>query len=207
MPLKDLINLETLLRKAAGEKSPAKRGVKIAAVIARALRQIGEDPVLVGGAAVEFYTGGSYSTKDIDMLAFGGPSLWEAMEELGFRRRGKDFIHSDLEIYVEFPSESLNAGEKSDLIDIDGAPLKIISIEDLIVDRLQAYKFWKSGIDGLNALLLLELGKADIQRVRASAEKKDVQDALNWVLKVYEEVFRKKLSRSAAAEKLEQWGR
>ena len=205
MRSKNLNNLKSLLRKAAGEKDLARRGVKIAAVIAEALRKIGEDPVLVGGAAVEFYTDGNYATKDIDMIAMGGPLLWKVMEELGFKRRGKDFINEVLEIYIEFPSATLNPGEKSDQIDVEGIPLKIISLEDLIVDRLAAYKFWKSSIDGLNALLLLELGKADMQRLRERAGAKEIQDALDWVLKIYEEVFRKKLSKKEASKKLETW--
>lgn len=205
MPSKSLNNLKSLLRKAAAEKKLARRGVKIAAVIAEALRQIGDDPVLVGGAAVEFYTDGNYSTKDIDMIAMGGPSLWKVMEELGFKRQGKDFIHSGLNIYIEFPSDALNPDEKSDLIEIDGIPLKIISIEDLIVDRLVAYQFWKSSIDGLNAIFLLELGKGDMQRVRERAEAREVQDALNRVLKIYEEAYRKKLGKKEASEKLGRW--
>ncbi|MBI5298803.1 MAG: hypothetical protein HY877_00675 [Deltaproteobacteria bacterium] len=205
MRSKNLNNLKSLLRKAAGEKDLARRGVKIAAVIAEALRKIGEDPVLVGGAAVEFYTDGNYATKDIDMIAMGGPLLWKVMEELGFKRRGKDFINELLKIYIEFPSATLNPGEKSDQIDVESIPLKIISLEDLIVDRLAAYKFWKSGIDGLNALFLLELGKADMQRLRERAGAKEIQDALDWVLKIYEEVFRKKLSKSEASKKLEAW--
>lgn len=205
MPLKNLNNLKSLLRKASGEKDLARRGVRVAAVIAEALRQIGEDPVLVGGAAVEFYTDGNYATKDIDMIATGGPSLWNVMKELGFKKRGKDFINEDLEIYIEFPSATLNPGEKSDQIDVEGIFLKIISLEDLIVDRLAAYKFWKSGIDGLNALFLLELGKSDMQRLRERAGAKEIQDALDWVLKIYEEVFRKKLSKTSASKKLESW--
>src|SRR3989338_1175113 len=141
MNLRNLKKLEALLRKAAAEKNLALRGVKVAAVVAEALRQIGEDPVLVGGGAVEFYTEGGYATKDIDMVAVGGAPLWGVMQQLGFMQQGKDFIRNDLKIYIELPSETLNEGEQSDLLDVGGIPLKIISLEDLVVDRLCAYKF------------------------------------------------------------------
>ena len=205
MPLKNLNNLEKLLQKAAAEKHLGLRGVKIAAVIAEALRQIGEDPVLVGGAAVEFYTEGGYATKDIDMVAVGGGPLWDVMKELGFEKRGKDFINKVLEIYIEFPSEALSAAERSDVLDVNGLSLKIISIEDLIVDRLCAYKFWKSSADGLAALLLLELGSADLSRLKTQAGRKEVADALEAVTKIYEETFRKKLTKSQATKKLQDW--
>lgn len=136
MRLENSEKLKNLLKKAAAEKNAARRGVRIAAVIAQALRQIGQDPVLVGGAAVEFYSEGEYTTRDIDMVAPGGRELWVAMEQLGFARRGKDFIHEAFEIYVEFPAETLGGERKSDSLDVDGMPLQIISIEDLIVDRL-----------------------------------------------------------------------
>ncbi|OGQ05244.1 MAG: hypothetical protein A2W61_04290 [Deltaproteobacteria bacterium RIFCSPLOWO2_01_44_7] len=205
MPLKNLKKFQDRLEKAAKEKSLAKRGVKIAAVIADALRTVGEDPILVGGTAVEFYTEGGYATQDIDMVTPGGPSLFEVMMNLGFERRGKDFIHEELEIYIEFPGVSLGGERQSDLLDVDGTPLLIISIEDLIVDRLCAYKFWKSGIDGLAALLLLESRKVDEKRLKTQAKREEVEDALDWVEAVYEKVVREKMKKEEASRKLEKW--
>ncbi|MDP2599351.1 MAG: hypothetical protein Q8P84_01270 [Deltaproteobacteria bacterium] len=205
MPLKNLNNFQKALKEAAKEKNKARRGIRIAALIAEALRQIGEDPILVGGAAVEFYTEGDYTTKDIDMVAVGGAPLWNVMEQLGFVRHGKDFIHEMLKIYIEFPSEKLNPSEQSDLLDVDGLPLKIISIEDLIVDRLCSYKFWKSSVDGLAALLLLELGRADTKRLQLQAKHREVDDALQILTRLYEEIYRKKLSKTEASAKLKDW--
>lgn len=193
------------LAKAAREKNRAKRGVKIAAAIAQALRTIDQDPILVGGAAVEFYTEGGYATKDIDMIAPGGKPLWDVMENFGFKKRGKDFIHEKLKIYIEFPGETLGEGRQCDLLEIDGVPLQIISIEDLIVDRLCAYKFWKSAIDGLAALLLLESEAIDSARLKKQAVKEDVMDALETVQKIFEEVIRKNISRTTASKKLKDW--
>lgn len=205
MRLKNSENLKSRLKKAAAEKNEAKRGVRIAAVIAEALRQIGQDPVLVGGAAVEFYSEGEYTTKDIDMVAPGGKELWEVMEQLGFAKRGKDFIHEDLEIYVEFPGEALGFDRKSDRLDVDGLPLQIISLEDLIVDRLCSYKFWRSEVDGLAALLLLEVGGWEMQRLKAQAAREEVTDALEAVQNIYESIVRKKLSKKEASLKLGTW--
>ena len=205
MPLKNLNELQKKLNEAAREKSKAKRGVKIAAVIAEALRTIGENPVLVGGSAVEFYTEGKYTTNDIDMTAIGGEDLWEVMQQLGFERLGKDFVRKKLKIYVEFPSETLREGEQSDLLDVDGISLRIISIEDLIVDRLCSYKFWRFLDDGLNALILLELKSVDEQRLLKQAERKDVADALQAIQNIYVESYRKKLSKKKSSQKLQEW--
>ena len=205
MQSENLEKLKSKLQKASKEKNKAKRGVRIAAVIAEALRSIGQDPVLVGGVAVEFYTEGGYATADIDMLAPGGSALSQILKELGFERRGKDYLNEELEIYIEFPGDFLEEGRKSNLLNVDGIPLKIISVEDLIVDRLCAYKYWKSEIDGFSALLLLELEEIDEKRLQERAKNEDVVGALEWIQKLYEEIFRKKLSPKESSQKLKEW--
>ena len=182
------------LSKAAQLVDKAERGVGIAAIIAEALRSIGQDPVLVGGAAVEYYTEGGYSTTDIDMLAEGGPDLVRVMESLGFTKLGKDFVQDELRIYVEFPGRCLQANEHANKIKVGSRTLKIISMEDLVVDRLCSFKFWQSAIDGLNAIKLLELGVDDEARLNRRAGEQEVQDALSRVREVREEVIRKKLN-------------
>ena len=205
MQSKNLEKLKSQLQKASKEKNKAKRGVRIAAIIAEALRSIGQDPVLVGGAAVEFYTEGGYATADIDMLAPGGSELSQLLKNLGFEKRGKDYLNEELEIYIEFPGDFLEEGKKSNLLTIDGIPLRIISAEDLIVDRLCAYKYWKSEIDGFAALLLLELEEIDEKRLQEQSKNEDVVDALEWIQKLYEEIFRKKLKPKESSQKLKEW--
>lgn len=139
------------------------------------------------------------------MVAPGGPELIDLMNRLGFDRMGKDFIHKTLRIYIEFPSTHLDRGEKANIIEIDGVPLEIISIEDLIVDRLCAYKFWKSGIDGVNAMILMELSDDDRTVTERKAQFADVLDAMDHVRLVLERTIRKKLSRAAAAELVEKF--
>lgn len=196
----DLKKNLVLASKIAGS---AERAVTIAAIIAEALRTIGQEPILVGGAAVEFYTQGGYTTADIDMVAEGGPGLIQIMEELGFKKLGKDFENRALRIYVEFPGRSLKPSERSDRIKVASRELKIISIEDLIVDRLASFKYWQSAIDGLNAMKLIETGKAVPERVRQRSKEEKVNDALEVVEEVREEVIRKKLSPQAANRLLE----
>lgn len=202
MPSENFKKLNKDIEKASKEKNESLRGVKIAAVISEALKEIGEHVVLVGGAAVAFYTNSRYTTKDIDMLAIGGKNLEKVMCELGFERLGKDYINEKLKIYVEFPGDALGYGEKSDKIIVDGKELEIISVEDLIVDRLCAFKFWKSEVDGLNALMLIELGKDDTARTEKRARDEDVLDALDHIRSVYQKVVREKLPPKEANELL-----
>jgi hypothetical protein len=200
-----LENLSKELDNAAQLKDPVERSMTIASILAEALRSIGRDPVLVGGAAVEFYTQGGYSTADIDMVAEGGSDLFRVMSALGFERFGKDFKDIKRAIYVEFPGSSLKASERVDTIAVGRRTLRVISIEDLIVDRLNAYKFWRSGIDGLNTLLLLEMGAPNQARLLQRARQEDVADALEAVQRINDEVIRKKLPRKEATRLLKDW--
>lgn len=180
------------LVEAAKIKESAERSVTIASVVAEALRAIGQDPILVGGAAVEFYTQGGYTTEDIDMIAPGGAELARIMMNLGFTRFGKDFVDEKNKIYIEFPGGSLGDLEQAVRIQIGKRYLRIISLEDLIVDRLCSYKFWKSAVDGLNAMKLLESGSIDEERLRARTADEGVFDALTGIREIQEEVIRKK---------------
>jgi len=190
------------LQRAAAEKDPALRGVRIAAVVARALGEAGLEPTLVGGAAVAFYTEGNYTTQDVDLVAPSGPRADGAMQRLGLLKRGKDYVSEDGAIHVGLPSAALGPTERAEVIEIDGVPLRIISVEDLIVDRLCAFKFWKSGIDGLNALIMLELGRADRSRVESRAGEENVLDALDHVEDVLETALRTDLSPGQASDLL-----
>lgn len=196
-------NLNKKLDKAISVKDSADRIAAIGAVVAEAMRSRGQDPILVGGAAVEFYTRGGYSTEDLDFVAEGGSEVTEIMQSLGFEKIGKDFVDRRRGLYIEFPSATIAAGEISDEIDVDGVSLRIISCEDLVVDRLCAFKYWESALDGMNALLLLEMNPVDEKRLVARSKSEDVLDALKVVQATREEIIRKKLSRPAANKLLE----
>lgn len=180
----------------------AERAVQITAVIRRALQALGQDPILVGGAAVEFYTQGGYSTADIDLVAPGGPAVAQTLSELGFKRMGKDFVDSKRKIYLEFPSAQLKPEEQSVALQVHQEWIRIISPEDLIVDRLCAFKFWGSAIDGINALMLLEGESLDRSRLEARAAQEEVLDALQMVEQVQQQSIRRKLSRQATTQLL-----
>jgi len=197
-------SLKKELVEAARVRDRAERAARLASIVAEALRPTGRDPVLVGGAAVEFYTQGAYTTADIDMVTDGGKDLVQIMMRLGFEKIGKDFVDRKNKIYVEFPGASLKASEKAWPVQVGARTFRIISIEDLIVDRLNAFKFWRSLIDGANALMLLELGEGDESRLHSRASEEDVLDALDALRKLRERIIRKKLSREEADGLLEE---
>lgn len=76
-------------------------------------------------------------------------------------------------IYIEIPSDSL-AG-RSVILKYKNKKIRVIGVEDLIIDRLCACKFWKSVYDCEQAKMLIEAyeNKLDVEYLneRARQEK------------------------------------
>jgi hypothetical protein len=111
-------------------------------------------PVLVGGAAVELYTLGGYTTGDLDFVGSVTPEAARGLADAGFERHGRHWIHETAQVFVEFPGAVLDPKEEASWFELEGHRVRVISAEDLLVDRLGAWEYWQSSVDGVNALLL-----------------------------------------------------
>ena len=178
---------------------------RVAAVAAwvQGLSAASEVPVLVGGAAVELYTGGAYRTGDLD---FAGSLSREAEAELdraGFRREGRHWIHEEGQLFLEFPSAGLAPGETTARLEVGGSSVVAIGLEELIVDRLAAWQFWRSSVDGVNAYLLYRTRRSDLDRSRLAslAEKATVTPALTAL----EELVARHGKNEPTSDELREW--
>ncbi len=134
-------------------------------------------PVLVGGAAVELYTLGAYTTGDVDLIGSVTPRVARALTAAGFERRGRHWIHEASQLFVEFPASALEPQEESRWVDLQGQRVLIISIEDLLVDRLGAWQHWTSSVDGANAL---RLWRAQRERIDGQRLKRRLAQS-GWI--------------------------
>jgi hypothetical protein len=125
--------------------------VRIAAWIQSRFPDPTRVPILVGGAAVEIVTGGAYTTGDLDFVGSVDRAVSNELERAGFRRHGRHWIHEDAQVFVEFPGESLGPSERSEWVAIGELRIRMVSLEDLLVDRLGAWQHWQSSVDGANA--------------------------------------------------------
>ena len=66
--------LDTSLAAIRREDDPNRKNLRVAELVSRCFREIGCEPVVVGGSAVEFYTDGRYVSGDVD-LCFTGSRL------------------------------------------------------------------------------------------------------------------------------------
>ncbi|MHB8799442.1 MAG: hypothetical protein ACYDBY_13360 [Thermoanaerobaculia bacterium] len=114
-----------------------------------------ELPILVGGAAVELYTGGAYVTGDLDFVGSVSPYVAKRLMEAGFEKRGRHWAHEAGRVFLELPGRSLEPASEPVRLRRAGRVLLVIGPEALLADRLAAWKYWGSTIDAANALLLL----------------------------------------------------
>ncbi len=127
------------------EKDHLKKMLLAAAIVQQALKQAGYKVYVVGGAVVEAYSRGLYMTHDIDYALSDPISQVEpTLFRLGFRREGRVFLHPEGAFVVEFPGR-LDAGEMERLVtvEVDGLEVSLLSLEDIICDRINAAKHWK----------------------------------------------------------------
>jgi len=163
-----------------------------------------DPPVLVGGAAAELYSGGAYTTGNIDLVGSVPVRVEERLGGAGFTREGRYWIHPD-GLFIEFPGSHLDHHEQVRELQAEGSTVLVVSPEDLIADRLAHWQFWKSTIDALNALTVRRLwaGRLDTERLHAAAEAQEVSSALNSLESLVETLG----NRTPEPGELEEWAR
>ena len=111
------------------------------AMVARGLRR----PVLVGGAAVELYTGSGITTGDFDLATGRQDAFEEELQRVGFvKATTRGWVHPDLTLGFEVVSSTLLDGmaERERVrritLEPDGT-IEVLSVEDMIADRVGQY--------------------------------------------------------------------
>lgn len=98
-------------------------------------------PIIAGGLSVKLYTRENYSTYDIDLVTDGRDKLNKLLtKQLGFKKAGRNWYHSELEIAIEIPSNSLEGSEDKVIrMELEnGKFINVIGIEDIIIHRLES---------------------------------------------------------------------
>jgi len=133
---------------------------------------------LVGGQAVETYTAGQFTTGDIDITTTDREATEEILGRIGFKREGMVWINEAISVAVHIVDLIPNRTEKTRLIHVGPYTVRVVGVEDLIIDRLAAAKFWKSKRDGEQARALFNAFAKQIDmkylRKRAIEEKVDL---------------------------------
>jgi len=153
--------IRRLISRAIARQPQLEKQLYLAAAISAGFEERGVRAILVGGTVVEFYTAGGYTTADIDMVLppLEKKEIETVMEELGLVRAGdyRHWSHPQIPFPVEFPPGPLQIGHLvvGDLneIEIEGTKLKILKVEDILLDRMVMAREW----DDLQARVQAEM--------------------------------------------------
>jgi len=143
--------VQKLLHQAENTQKKLEKQLYVAAAISGAFEEKGIYAVLVGGTVVEYYTAGGYTTGDIDMVLppLEKMEIERVMQELGFERFEdyRHWLHPKIPIPIEFPPGPLQIGhlpvQEVNEIDVEKVKLKILKVEDILLDRLIMAQEWK----------------------------------------------------------------
>ncbi|MBI2335915.1 MAG: hypothetical protein HYU97_04045 [Deltaproteobacteria bacterium] len=143
-------NIQDELERIAKLPNPI-QPIELAAMISSHFQKQGVLASVVGGATVQYYTDAEYVTKDLDMvLYFDTKEIVEkTMKGLGFVRSSsyRHFEHPKLPFVVEFPPAPVEIGGRFInsfvTLKMNNHEIRILRVEDIIMDRLIAALVWK----------------------------------------------------------------
>ncbi len=183
---------EVLLKKLKEISNPLKKKIFFLGLLTKALEKEKGKPVLVGGCALEFYSTGGYATGDIDIIYHDRKILGEKLEEWKFRKQGRHWINDELDIFIEVPGDALSEDEEKriTLVEIDKLKVYLLGVEDLIIDRLNAFVHWKSTDDGYWAkeLLFIYGEELDIKYLTKRCKEEETFKALKNLIAELEKI-------------------
>jgi hypothetical protein len=171
-------------------ESPLKRQLLMVGLITRLLQEQGKKaPVVIGGCALSYYSREVYFTTDIDLAYAEREALDRVLKSVGFQQKGRYWVHEGLKMAIEASASKL-AGEGApvEIVEVgEGLQCTIIGIEDLIIDRLNACKHWKSEIDCEMVELLVNRYYSDLDwpylEKKAAKPENDISSELQEIKK------------------------
>ena len=161
---------------------------RLAAVVVKKLEEKGLSAVLVGGSVVSIYTDNKYESRDLDFISPDDhKKIAEAMSELGFSARGKDFIHPNTEFSVEFPSGPIAIGDEVPVepeasFTMEGTTVKLLSPTQSAMDRLASYYFFNDRQCLDQAILICRTQEVNFEKLKAWSEREKELEKYNIFL-------------------------
>jgi hypothetical protein len=180
-----LLSIRLKINELAREPDETSRFLKLSALINTFLESQGLGRIVItGGFAVEVYTGRTYRTMDVDVIAEGLSEeiLRRTLENIG-RRIGRGYLidYGDLMLKsIDIVATTYTRRKKPVKLVVDGDYVYLDPPEDLIVVYLAGWKFWNATEDRDKALALLKIfqNKLDEKYLDERARDENVIDKL-----------------------------
>lgn len=169
---------KSFIAKVRREPNELRRKMLLLGYVTSRLEKKKQSVFLVGGQAVETYTAGQFPTGDIDVTTSDSTTVQKVLESLGFEEIGMIWLNKKLGIAFHIVGHF--APEKPGRIRVGPYEVRIVGVEELILDRLSAAKLWNIPADYEKAKVLYDNFKKqiDVDYLRENAKKKKVEDLL-----------------------------
>lgn len=174
------------LERALALENPTERKLAVAAVIDAEMQRIGFRAVVIGGVAVEFWTRGMYATADIDLYLPHGPAVMQLLGPLGFERRGRHYVLPHADVFVEAPGPSFPA-ENEEVFEVtlrSGFVVPVLSVADVLVDRLHQFVAGGHADVAEQAVALLGGDELDRAHLDARVREERLRTALSEIERI-----------------------
>lgn len=138
--------IQQALSDIAAETDPTLKHFKLASLVSAVFRARGIELVVVGGAAIEFYTEGAYVSGDLDVCVESSPGALTAFERqqimAPLQAVGGPRSWQVAGLYVDLLS-SFECLARTPVRRIDGpsGPVRLAPVEELLVERVLVSKY------------------------------------------------------------------
>jgi hypothetical protein len=167
---------------------------EFAAAIVKQLEAHGISCVLVGGACVSIYTEEKHASKDLDFISpYSHEAIAKSLAEIGFEKEGRYFVHSDSELYVEFPSGPVAIGNQIPIkpeakLKVKKTTISMYSPTQCVMDRLAAWFHWNDRRSLIHALWVCEKHPINISKIKKWAANEGETAKLEQFIEEYKKL-------------------
>ena len=152
--------------------------------------------VIVGGFAVEVYTGGAYRTGDIDIIVEGGSALLRKALAMIEEWRGRVWVHRALSYAIDIVPSHYDKRKPPVVLEVGSKRVYVEPPEECIVSSLAACVYWGSDLDCERASMVMaaQWDVLDWGYLEKRCEEEGVAPRLAEVKRVVEAVRRELLT-------------
>lgn len=150
---------------------------RVAFKVCTRLAEAGARAILTGGSAATIYAPEVYQSRDTDFVIYAlrsASEFWDAVQSMGFKRKGTTYAHELVPITLDFVDEEIRVGaeliERYETVEEGGLQLHLLTPTDCVRDRLASF-YWFSDRTALVAACGV---------TRACADRVSLEEIREW---------------------------
>ena len=143
--------------------------------------------IIVGGYAVELYSGGAYKTGDVDVIVEGDVDFVKSvLSKLSGKRGGRIWVLREIGLIskaIDIVSSLYDKEKNPVRVEVEDFTVYIEPPEETIISCLNACIYWKSDLDCEKAAMVMaaQWDRIDWSYLRARSEKENVAEILEKI--------------------------